>query len=258
MNKQDVARFIQLAKSTVSRHSPEILTGIGIAGMVTTTVLAVKATPKALRLIEQAKKDERKDELTPVETIKATWKCYIPAAITGVVSTACLVGASSVSTRRNAALATAYKLSETAIAEYREKVVEAVGEKKEQAIRDKVNDERVAKKSSASREVIITDNGNTLFMDAFSGRLFRSDISTVKNAINEINAILNRDWYASLNDLYDSLGIEDTDMGRELGWNMDGGLIELYTSAHLTQDHQPCIAIEISPAPIYNFSSFIR
>jgi len=84
MTKADVSKFLTNVKSSLSKHSPEILVGIGITGMVTTTVLAVKATPKALKLIEETKKEERKDKLTPIETVKATWKCYIPAAVTGV------------------------------------------------------------------------------------------------------------------------------------------------------------------------------
>ena len=59
MNKKDVTKFISVAKATLSKKSPEILTGLGIAGMVTTTVLAVKATPKALELIEDEKRQQR-------------------------------------------------------------------------------------------------------------------------------------------------------------------------------------------------------
>ena len=120
MNLPQVTKNVKL---TLHRHTPEILVGFGIAGMLTTTVLAVKATPKALRLIEEKKKEEGVDKLTPVETVKVAWKCYIPAAAVATVSTGCLIGASSISGRRNAVLATAYKLAETAHKEYKEKVL---------------------------------------------------------------------------------------------------------------------------------------
>lgn len=58
MDKKTIAATIRNMQTAVKKHSPEILTGIGIAGMITTTVLAVRATPKALILIE-----EKKDEL---------------------------------------------------------------------------------------------------------------------------------------------------------------------------------------------------
>ena len=130
MNKPNLSKIAKGIRMSISKHSPEILTGIGIAGMVTTTVMAVRATPKALILIEERKEEIDVDKLTPIELIKATWTCYIPAAITGGLSIICLIGASSVNTRRNAALATAYTLSESALKEYQGKVIETIGEKK--------------------------------------------------------------------------------------------------------------------------------
>ena len=118
MNKPNVADLFKSVKMVVSKHSPEILTGIGIAGMITTTILAVKATPKALTLVEDKKKELElypTDKLTTIETVKATWKCYIPAAVTGITSITCLIGANSVNSRRNATLATACNLSATAL-----------------------------------------------------------------------------------------------------------------------------------------------
>ena len=137
MNKS-VMKFIKTVKRGLGKRSPEILLGIGIASGITATVLAVKATPKALELLTEKryekygdtlKEDDSYDdmpELKLVEVVKATWKCYIPAAISGAASIACLLGSHSVHAKRNAALATAYKLSETALNEYREKVVEEI------------------------------------------------------------------------------------------------------------------------------------
>ena len=121
MSKGAVAKFINTATKTLKKHSPEILTGLGIAGMITTTVFAVRATPKALRLIEERKKQEDVTKLTPIETVQTCWKCYIPSVVIGAASTACIIGATSVSARRHAALATAYALSESSMKEYQEK-----------------------------------------------------------------------------------------------------------------------------------------
>ena len=92
MNKLALSKFARDMKTSLSKRSPEILMGIGITGMITTTVLAVKATPKALQLVESTKKELDVEQLTPVETVKATWRCYVPAAISGAVSIACLIG----------------------------------------------------------------------------------------------------------------------------------------------------------------------
>ena len=137
MNKQAISNALKALQKTVKKHSPEILTGIGIAGMTAAAVMAVKATPKALRMVDEKEIRDGK-RLTTGEIVKTTWKCYIPPVVTGVCSAACIIGASSISARRNAALVTAYTISETALKEYRDKAVEVVGVKKEQAIRDAV------------------------------------------------------------------------------------------------------------------------
>ena len=199
MSKIKFKPLIKTICSGLVKHSPAILTAFGITGMIGTTVLAVKATPKALDLIENKKEELDKDKLTVVETMKATWKCYVPAAITCATSAACLIGASSVHTKRNAALATAYKLSESALIEYRDKVVETIGEKKEQSVRDAIAKDHVEKNPVTNNEVIITDKGYTLCYDELSGRYFYSDIEKIKKAANELNRQMLNDMYVSLN-----------------------------------------------------------
>ena len=136
--KKEIAKSFLSLKTAIKKHSPEILTGIGIAGMITTTVMAVRATPKALILIEERKEEIGAEKLEAMDMVKTTWACYIPAAITGTLSVACLIGASSVNARRNAALATAYTLSESALKDYQGKVIEMFGEKKNEAVKDAV------------------------------------------------------------------------------------------------------------------------
>ena len=255
MKKLDLSGMFKDTKKAFIKHSPEILTGIGIAGMITTTVLAVKETPKALELIEMKKEEEEVESLTVLETIKTTWKCYIPATITGVVSVACLVGASSVSARRNAALATAYKLSETALSEYRDKVVETVGEKKDKVIRDQIDKDHIDKNPVSKNEVIITDRGTTLCYDKQSGRYFKSDIEKIKKAVNEINRQMLLNDYVSLNDFYDELGLEHTPLGDDLGWRIDRGYIEPRFSSQIAEDGTPCIVLSYAVAPRHDYSS---
>lgn len=255
MTKTDVGKFFTNIKASLSKHSPEILVGIGIAGMATTTVLAVKATPKALRLIEDIKKEERKDELTPVETIKATWKCYIPAAVTGISSATCLICANSIHLKRSAALAAAYKISETALTEYREKVIETIGEKKEQTIREKISQDRLDKNPVSKNEVVITGKGNTLCFDPLSGRHFKSNIDKIKNAVNELNSKVISYDYASLNEFYDELDLPHIDLGDNLGWNVDKKLKMGYGAA-LSDEEEPCIVLEYLVAPKYGYSDF--
>lgn len=249
--------------SALKKHSPGILTGIGIAGMIATTVMAVKATPKAMSLIEEAGYKKGSDEnpimdmeytpLTKLEIVKVAWKPYIPAIVTGVGSIACLVGASSVSARRNAALATAYTISETALREYKDKVVETVGEKKEKSIRDAIAKDKIDKNPVQKNEVVLTDGGATLCYDELSGRYFKSDIEKLRRAANELNHQMLSDGSASLNDFYYLIGLDNIKIGDDLGWDTRMNLLDLDFSSQLTSDGKPCLVLQFSIAPRYDY-----
>ena len=255
MNKPNFAKIALDLRRSIIRHSPEILTGIGVAGMITSTVLAVKATPKALKLIEERKRDEDKEKLTPIETVKTCWRCYIPAAVTGVAAGGCIIGATSVNMRRNAALATAYKISETALTEYREKVVETVGEKKEREIREKVSQKRLDENPISKQEVYITDKGDTLFCDPVSKRYFKHDIDKVKKIVNELNRQMMFDMSGSisLSDFYYEIGLAKTDISDYIGWNLADGLIEIDYDPGKDEYDRPCIVLDFVRPPKHDF-----
>ena len=201
--------FVQIA---ISKHSPEILTGLGVAGMVTTTVLAVRATPKALILIEQKKNEECVGKLTPVETVKTAWKCYIPSAVVGGASICCLIGASSVNLRRNAALATAYALSESTLRDYQKKVVEEIGEKKEKTVREAIAKDKIEQNPVSKNEIIITGTGETRCYDVMCKRYFKSNIEMLRKVENDLNRRMRSENYISLNEFYPVL-CNDVDKG---------------------------------------------
>lgn len=270
MSKLRVSKIFKTVSGTLSKHSPGILTGFGIAGMISTAVLAVKATPKALELIEKEKKRQNRElrrkaeesgseetciisRLKFADLVKTAWKCYIPAVVTGSISAACLIGANSVNAKRNAVLATAYRLSETAFSEYKEKVIETIGEKKEHVIRDEIAKDRIEKNPVTTSEVVITEKGNTLCYDSICGRYFRSDIEKIKQIINELNRRLLSEMYISLNDLYYELGLSSTEMGDDLGWNSDEGMIEVDFSSALANDGTPCLVIGYNYAPRFDY-----
>ena len=252
----NLSDFSKKAILTFKKHSPEILTGVGIAGMLTTTVLAVKATPEAMRRIEKKKRDEDHKTLTAVQTVQASWKCYIPAAVTGVMSTVCLIGASTLNGRRNAALATAYSLSETALHEYRDKVVETIGEKKEEAIRESIDKDRV-ERNPPSQEILMAEGcGKTLCYDATFGRYFYSDVETLRHAANKLNRQMNvmSEPYVSLNEFYMEINLPTVDAGDALGWNMYRGAIELEFSSQLANGSTPCLVMSFKVMPDYKYT----
>lgn len=257
LSKATIQKFVDSAKVVIRKRTPEILTGVGIAGMVTTVVLSVKATPKALMMIEERKLDLDVDELAPVEVVKTTWRCYIPSVVTGAMSIACIIGASSVNMRRNAALATAYALSETTLKDYQEKVVETIGEKKESAVRDAIAKDKLDKHPVEGNEVIVTERGGTLCYEPLSGRYFQSDIDQIKRALNEINNMMLNDSYTSLNDFYTEVGLGTTTMGDRLGWQVGGGLIDIHYSTHLAANGEPCLVVDFIKPPTYDYDKWL-
>ena len=234
--------------------------GMGIAGMISTTILAVKATPKAVQLLEEKKNDLEVETLPPVEVVKTTWKCYVPAAISCAASIACLIGSNSVNARRHAALATAYKLSESAFNEYRDSVVDVVGEKKEKTIRDKISEKQVNENPVTKTEIIMTGKGKTLFFDPLSSRYFYSDLELIRRVENKLNKAIIADAFdagVTVNEFYQELGLATTATGDNLGWKIDN-MIDIYPSACIAEegtDHEgePCIVINHYNPPKYDF-----
>lgn len=159
--------------------------------------------------------------------------------------------------RRNAALTAAYNLSATALSEYKEKVIETVGEKKEQAIRDKVAEERIKKDPVKPSTVIVSGNGTTRCFDTITKQRFTSDIETIRRVVNDLNQrMINGDDYISLNEFYYEIGLDSCLVGDELGWNVQDNLIELDFSAQLDTDGVPCIVVDYVYPPTRGFSSY--
>jgi hypothetical protein len=257
MGSFNFSGLIKGVQSYATKHGPEILTGIGIAGMFSAIVLAVKDTPKAVKLIEEAE-EVKGEKLTPAETVKTAWKCYIPTAVTCACSAACLIGATNISVRRHAVLTTAYELSRNALDEYKDKVVEKIGEKKEREIRDEIAQDKVNSNPVSSNSVIVTGRGKTLCCDMLFGKYFESDYESLKHIENIINhALVAGDSYYSLNQYYIEVGLSPVKNGWDLGWNVSDGLVEVQISATLSDDGRtPCLAVGFNRPPEYGFNRF--
>lgn len=254
---QKMIDFFKSTRMFITKHSPEILTGIGITGMITSTVLAVKATPKALKLIENKKKENNTDNLNTIDTIKAAWKPYIPTVLVGLASATCIIGASATNYKRNAALASAYALSERTLLRYRDKVIDTIGERKEHQIKEKVAQDELNNNKINNSQIIITGQGDTLCMDSYSGRYFKSNMEFIKRIVNELNRRLVYENYISLNEFYGELGLDNVKNGELVGWNLDSGLIDPTFSTCLTDDGQPCLVLDFTIDPKYDYDKLI-
>lgn len=166
MNKMEVLK-LSVGKLTgrtgllARKYSPEVLIGLGIVGLVSSTVMACKATIKAEEVLESSRKelgcirlvkeqvengdisredgvevytiqDYRKDlAVVYVQTGVKFVKLYGPAITLGVASVACILGAHNIMQKRNVALVAAYKTLEQGFNSYRARVIEEYGEDKD-------------------------------------------------------------------------------------------------------------------------------
>jgi len=260
----------------ITKNSPVVLTGIAVTGVVSTVILAVRATPKALGILDDEvyKRFENSDTdksfpewlgldseaytwkervglLTKTEVLKLTWKCYIPSAATGIVTIACIIGAHNIHLRRNAALASLYSLTETAFKEYQSKVVETIGKNKETKVRDDISSDHIKQNPLSKSEIIFTGKGDSLCYDSLSGRYFKSDIEKIRRIQNKLNRDLMSEMFISLNEFYGEIGLGSITLGEETGWNIDTGMIDISFSAQLTENEEACLVLNYEVVPRY-------
>lgn len=247
MNMSVITTTAKKFGSTVVKYSPEILSVLAALGTVTTTVLAVQATPHAMKAIEE------NQPKTFLDKVKVAGKYYIPTVGMGVTTLGCIFASNKISLHRAAIMSSLYAMSDEKMKEYQEKVIEKIGPKKEETIRDEVVKSQIEKTFDPNNEIILNPvEGKTRCLDVWAGRLFYSDMQTIRSAVNDLNEQLRSDWYVSLNEFYYAIGIEGSKMGDEFGWNADNPLKIRYSS-HLSPDGIPCLAFEYETEPMFRF-----
>ena len=202
-------------KSFCNENGMNILTGLGVVGVATTAVLAAKATPKALELLQE--KDEYKQEaygepLTRFEKVLAMAPAYIPAVLTGLATVSCIVGMNRVSYTKQASLISAYTYLNSSYEEYRRKVKEVFGEEGEAKVR-----------AELGREIELYEKYGSLheprlFYDEISNRYFEMSMYEMKEAEYNMNRMFNFLGALKLNEVYEFFNLGPTEYGESVGW----------------------------------------
>lgn len=244
-----VKTVLKAAEKFVTDNSPGILTGLGVAGTVTTAVLTGKAAySAALKIADE--RDAFPYEPSFKQKSEMVWKEFIPPAIAGVATVTCIIAANQIGSRRAAAIAAAFKLSEQLSEEYKEKVVKTLGKGKEETLRSELAGERISR--TPGSETIIVVGSEVVFFDELSGRYFKCELETVRKAVNDINHKVNNYYHASLTDFYEMIGLQRTQFSDSVGWNTDS-LLEVQYTATLLSDGRPAIAISYNHMPIAGY-----
>jgi hypothetical protein len=239
-------------------NSPAILTSIGVVGTITTAFLASKASVQAVDIIRlkegldyQSEEDRRDNREVLKQRAQLVWRLYIPPALMCAATVTCIIGANRVGARRAAGLAAATTILEKTFEEYKSKVIEKIGERKEDAIHDEIAQERVTDSYHEGVEIYGAEVGELCY-DKFSDRFFRCTVEGIRAAENSFNFSLIHDGYASLAEFYRILDIPAPAYSEQIGWNADR-LLEVKIASTLTPTDKPCISIEFrhDPSPDY-------
>lgn len=240
----------------VKKHSPEILVVVGVAGVVTSTVMACKATTKAGDILEEHKnqmnaidqvvkmdrddytEEDHKKDTTIVYTQTAIKfvKLYSPSIMIGVLSLGCIIYSHNILNKRNAALAAAYATVDRGFKEYRGRVVERFGKELDHELRynikaqefektevDKKGNEKVVKETVNVADPNLYSDYARFFDDGCNGwsKDPEQNLTFLKCQQAYANEKLKANGYLFLNDVYKMLGIPATKAGQIVGWIYD-------------------------------------
>ncbi len=246
--KNGIKNSLTLTKIWCTKYSPEILTGLGVAGMCSAVVTSGIGTIKASDKLKKYKEENELDTLTKKEIVKNTWTCYVPTAALVITSAACIIGATKIKSDRMSALATALAMSEKASQELIDKAKQVIGEEKIEEIKKEVKKEEIENAISDidENDIIHTGDGNDLFYDETIGRLFYSSQVAVREGFNRINMEMMSSMYEDLNALYYELNLKPVKAGKYMGWNIDDGIVEPTFTAMLTDDGRPCVSVDFN------------
>lgn len=244
MNK--LSQFTGAILKNAKANSSTILSVAAGVGTITTAFLVGRASFKAAELISQHE-EEFPPAIIPNERLKErtrlVWRLYIPSAVSTVSTIVCILGAKRMETQKTIAAHAALAFTERAYSEYREKVVEEFGVRKDQSIRDKVVAKQIETTPPPSQDILVTGPGNVLCCELFTMRYFACDMEKLRRAQNDLNAKVLKHDYATMSDFYYLIGLAQTSASSNIGWSSDK-LLELVFSTTLSDDGRPCITFE--------------
>ena len=256
--KEKLMKTYKKVELKAIKHSPEILAGVGVVGVVASTVMACKATTKLNGILEESKEqldkikevaadpsyeekytqeDAKSDTtITYVQTGVKVVKLYAPSVILGVSSLGCLLASNNILKKRNAALSAAYMTVDKSFKEYRRRVAERFGDEVEKEIRYNVKAKEITTVDEEGNEVKETvkvmegaDNPTTYsdyarFFDE-SCPAWQNDpeynLTFLRAQQQYANDLLKAQGRLFLNDVYKMLGIDITKAGQVVGWVYD-------------------------------------
>lgn len=202
------------AISFLTQNKSAVLIGVAVGGVVTTAFAAGESAIKADKVIREM---EYTYDHTPTvkEKAKVIFPIMIKPAIMGGLTIGCIVYAHKLDVRKQLALGSALALSEAAKSDVDDILEKTLGKEKS----EKAKKESIEKHIESNDDILDLAKGEQLFWEPITGRAFKSTEGDIKGAYGDICKLMYGSDGASLNDLFDILGLENADVGDVLGWN---------------------------------------
>ena len=237
--------ILKIAQTFILRNSHHILTGLALLGIGASVALSVQAD----RQMQEWDIDEFK-RLTKEQRIKIYAKIYAPPAIAILATGACILGAHSISVKRESSLLLAYEGTRQVYDRYRASVQDRLGPEEKE-----IAEKAASKAQPIPRETIVYGEGDVLFYDAYSGRYFKSTVNKIDRVVNELNYTLLREMCVSLNEFYAGIGLDGISLGDQLGWN-EQRQIEVHYGAKVSEEGKAVVIIDFVVEPTEKWFKF--
>ena len=270
----NIAKTMSTVGKEIVKLSPMIMTGAGCIGVLTAGALAVKATPKALRILDDEGYelrilDEYEKAEDRVAMLKAVIPQYLPAIAVTVGSIALIIGGMALKHKQYTAMLALYALNQDKLDTLKDKVKEVFGEEGTEKLKEATDATSVEKAifvddsidsevasalaESTGLSTIMTDNGpgKTLCMDVYSGRMWYSSMEDIRRAENDVNADIYAKAYntVQLNDFYDRVGLRTNEAGNIMGFDSDHKM-NIEFRSRLLSDGRVVLLVDYSPVLI--------
>ena len=247
-----VTRVIGRGGLILRHYSPEILTGVGVVGVVVSTVFACKATLKVEEIV-----DEHKEKVTKItdartntpekyseqaskhdlvivykRTVISMVKLYALPVGLGTLSIACILGSHRILRKENAAISAAYMALSESFKKYRQRVIEDSGKDKDKEFLYGIKSQQIettdADGNKTTEVVNVKDSSlyspYAKFFDVGNPNWTKNpelNLMFLRSQQNSANDKLHSRGHIFLNEVYDMLGLPRNEAGQYVGW-VDG------------------------------------
>jgi hypothetical protein len=246
--------FLKAAKnctSLVKRNSPLILTCVGIGLGVTSTVMAVKATPEAHDIYKKIQDSDIPEDEKKKEVIKNVVPMYLPSALTGCAAIAAVVGGYKIQADRLAEMTAAYILATNSLQDYKQTILDKFGDDVASDIQKEVSEKQAAKNPNSADDIIISNDGpEEIMQDSISGQYFKSTRDDIWRVLSDIGYRLTIEDCIAASEYFYEVGISQNNLGDDVGW-MSGDRPEPRFTPFILPDGRKAVHVQVDTNPAF-------